>query len=84
MDGASISSDSDRALIRYRRERVGFVFQSYQLIPNLDALENVMIPLEFAGVSKSERRTRAAELLDRVGISGCRGGAWLRTVWGSP
>jgi putative ABC transport system ATP-binding protein len=70
VDGAAISSDSDRALIRYRRERVGFVFQSYQLIPNLDALENVMIPLEFAGVAKSERRARAAELLDRVGISG--------------
>jgi putative ABC transport system ATP-binding protein len=70
VDGDSITSDSDRALIRYRRGHVGFVFQSYQLIPNLDALENVMIPLEFAGVGKAERRTRAAELLDRVGISG--------------
>jgi putative ABC transport system ATP-binding protein len=70
VDGATISSGSDRSLIRYRRERVGFVFQSYQLIPNLDAIENVMLPMEFAGVGKTERKERAIALLEQVGLSG--------------
>ena len=54
----------------YRCSTVGFVFQSYQLIANLSALENVMLPMEYAGVDKEARRERAAELLDRVGITG--------------
>ena len=60
IDGTVISSGSDRQLIQYRRNRVGFVFQSYNLIPNLSAVENVMLPMEFAGVSRGERRERAA------------------------
>jgi putative ABC transport system ATP-binding protein len=64
----AVSSLSDHALIKYRRDRIGFVFQAYNLIPNLSALENVMLPMEFAGVPKSQRKTRAAELLDQVGI----------------
>src|SRR5206468_4030537 len=47
-----------------------FVVQSYNLIPNLNALQNVMLPMEFAGVSRSERRERAAALLDQVGLKG--------------
>src|SRR5437764_645614 len=65
----SVSSLSDHALINYRRDRIGFVFQAYNLIPNLSALENVMLPMEFAGVPKAERKSRAAELLDQVGIT---------------
>jgi putative ABC transport system ATP-binding protein len=70
VDGQVISTGSDRALIQYRRNRIGFVFQSYNLIPNLDAIENVMIPMEFAGVGKRERKARAIALLEQVGLSG--------------
>lgn len=58
----------DRALIDYRCRSIGFVFQSYNLIPNLSALENVMLPMEFAGVPKKEQRPRAFELLEQVGL----------------
>jgi putative ABC transport system ATP-binding protein len=67
--GQSVGRLSDRALIKYRRDRIGFVFQAYNLIPNLSALENVMLPMEFAGVPKAARKARAAELLDQVGIN---------------
>jgi len=70
VDGAVISKGNDHELIRYRRNQIGFVFQSYNLIPNLNALQNVMLPMEFAGVSRSERRTRAEALLDQVGLKG--------------
>ena len=52
----------------YRARMVGFVFQQFNLIPNLSALENVMLPLEFAGWSVSERKTRAREVLNTVGL----------------
>ena len=70
VDGEVISRGSDHQLIRYRRNQIGFVFQSYNLIPNLSALQNVMLPMEFAGVSRSERRERAEALLDQVGLKG--------------
>ncbi len=66
--GENISKMSDRKLINYRRNKIGFVFQSYNLVPNLSALENVILPMEFAGVSKSERKNRAIKLLREVGI----------------
>ncbi|MET0895056.1 MAG: ABC transporter ATP-binding protein [Acidimicrobiia bacterium] len=69
VDGTVISSGSDRQLIQYRRNRVGFVFQSYNLIPNLSAVENVMLPMEFAGISRNDRRARAVELLDQVELN---------------
>jgi putative ABC transport system ATP-binding protein len=72
VDGAVISKGSDHQLIRYRRNQIGFVFQSYNLIPNLDALQNVMLPMEFAGVSRRDRRERAAALLDQVGLEGAK------------
>ncbi len=59
---------SDHELIKYRCKTIGFVFQSYNLVPNLSAIENVMLPMEFAGVPASERKTRAAQLLDQVGL----------------
>lgn len=52
----------------YRREQVGFIFQAYNLLPHLTALENVMLPMELAGVSRRERRRRAEDLLSAVGI----------------
>jgi putative ABC transport system ATP-binding protein len=65
----TITSLSDRDLIKYRRSRIGFVFQSYNLIPNLNALENVMLPMEFAGVASKDRKARAQELLTQVGLT---------------
>jgi putative ABC transport system ATP-binding protein len=70
VDGEIISRGSDHQLIRYRRNQIGFIFQSYNLIPNLTAVQNVMLPMEFAGVSRYERRERAEALLDQVGLKG--------------
>ncbi len=61
---------SDAKLIHYRREKIGFVFQNYNLIPNLTALENVMLPMEFVGKSHAERLERATTLLSEVGLEG--------------
>lgn len=52
----------------YRSKKIGFVFQQYNLIPNLSALDNVMLALEFGGTRASERKARATELLEEVGI----------------
>lgn len=64
-----ISKLSDRRLTTYRRDSIGFVFQQYNLVPNLSALENVMLPMEFAGVSHAKRKARAANLLEQVGLN---------------
>lgn len=70
IDGKDITALNDRALVQYRRKKIGFVFQGYNLIPNLTALENVMLPLSFEGVHGEARKQRASELLDSVGITG--------------
>lgn len=66
--GRNIANMPDRRLIKYRRNRIGFIFQNYNLIPNLTALENVMLPLEFAGVKGKDRQKHAADLLNAVGF----------------
>lgn len=66
--GENITRMGDRKLISYRRDKIGFVFQSYNLIPNLSALENVMLPMEFAGKNYPSQQKRAKELLREVGI----------------
>ena len=63
-----ITKQSDRKLTKYRRNAIGFVFQQYNLIPNLSAIENVMLPMEFAGVSHAKRKARASTLLHKVGL----------------
>ncbi len=68
VDSHDITKMSDKQLTQYRRKTIGFVFQQYNLVPNLSALENVMLPMEFAGVSASRRKARAAELLLQVGL----------------
>lgn len=68
VDGKDIARMSDRQLIKYRCQKIGFVFQQYNLIPNLTALENVMLPMEFAGISGKKRRARATALLAQVGL----------------
>jgi len=69
LDGKDVSTLTDEELAEIRRLHVGFVFQSFNLIPNLSALENVMLPMEFAGTAAPERRRRAADLLTRVGLA---------------
>ncbi|HEY1835258.1 MAG TPA: ABC transporter ATP-binding protein [Candidatus Saccharimonadales bacterium] len=70
IDSNDVTRLSDHALVAYRRRKIGFVFQAYNLIPNLTALENVMLPLSFEGVHGSERKKRAADLLDQVDLTG--------------
>jgi len=69
VDGSDIAGlDADR-LARYRRERVGIIFQSFNLLPRYSVLENTALPLLFAGVPRRERERRAAEILERLGMS---------------
>src|SRR5581483_5340050 len=56
VDGQDITKLGDHALIRYRGQKIGFIFQNYNLVPNLSALENVMLPMEYARVPKSQRK----------------------------
>jgi putative ABC transport system ATP-binding protein len=70
VDGQDITRLKDSQLIKYRCKKIGYVFQSYNLVPNLSAIENVMLPMEFAGLGKVERKARASELLDQVGLTG--------------
>ena len=70
VDGQDITRLSPSELVHYRGRKVGFVFQSYNLVPNLTAEENVMLPMEFVGRSRQDRRRRARELLDQVELTG--------------
>lgn len=67
--GKKISDMGKYELALYRRYGAGMIFQSFNLIPSRTALENVELPLVFSGVSKKERRQRAEEMLDKVGLS---------------
>ena len=68
IDGQDIFTLDEDARAQMRGEKVGFVFQSFQLLPALTALENVMLPLELAGVDRAHERALA--LLERVGLAG--------------
>jgi len=68
IDGTSITRLKSRKLIDFRLHNIGFVFQAYNLIPVLTALENVAFIMQLQGWSKKKRRNRAKELLDNVGI----------------
>ena len=69
IDGKDIAKMSDHKLIEYRCKTIGFVFQNYNLIPNLTALENVILPMEFAKVPRKTRLARGRQLLEQVGFS---------------
>ena len=68
IDGVEITALGEDALARLRGEKIGFVFQFFHLMPSLTAFENVLVPLEIAGVAAA--RTRAAALLSDVGLEG--------------
>ena len=68
LDGRDLKDLSDDALAEIRNKHLGFVFQSFYLMPKLTALDNVALPLLYAGVSLKERRERAAEALQAVGL----------------
>jgi len=67
-EGEDVGGFDDDALADFRSRRIGFVFQSFQLLPRLTALQNVELPMVYAGIEPAERRERAAGLLDRVGL----------------
>jgi putative ABC transport system ATP-binding protein len=69
LDGVDARGMNDAELTRLRRERIGFVFQAYNLLPRLSALENVALPMAYAGMPLDERRERAKVLLARVGLA---------------
>lgn len=68
-EGEDVGHFDDNQLAVFRRRRIGFVFQSFQLLPRLTALQNVELPMIYAGLDRAERRERAQRLLDRVGLS---------------
>jgi putative ABC transport system ATP-binding protein len=69
LNGEEVSGLSDDALARVRNREIGFVFQTFNLLPRATALHNVELPLVYAGVRGRERRDRAAKALERVGLA---------------
>lgn len=68
VDGARLDQMDENALALFRRRTMGFVFQSFNLIPSMSALENVAFPMQFAGVTSAERKQQARTLLGQVGL----------------
>lgn len=68
LDDIDISKTPDTKLSEIRNKKIGFVFQSFNLLPKLNALENVELPMVYAGVDRSTRRKKAMEALERVGL----------------
>lgn len=69
VDKKDVAKMPESEQVKYRKEKIGFIFQSYNLIPNISALENVMVPMEFAGVKSAERKERGKKLLEEVGMT---------------
>ena len=69
LNGKDVSKMSDDELAEIRNKEIGFVFQTFNLLPRTTALENVALPMVYAGASKSERKERAEEVLTNVGLA---------------
>jgi len=69
LNGTDVSKMDDNRLAEIRNQEIGFIFQTFNLLPRYTALENVMLPLVYAGVSKSERSERAIKTLGEVGLA---------------
>jgi putative ABC transport system ATP-binding protein len=68
LDGTDVSAMDEAELAQVRNHKIGFVFQQFNLLPSLDALRNVELPLCYAGLDRAERRRRATAALERVGL----------------
>jgi len=68
LNGTAVSSLKDDSLAEIRNKEIGFIFQTFNLLPRLTALENVALPLVYAGYSAEERNKKAAEVLEKVGL----------------
>jgi putative ABC transport system ATP-binding protein len=68
VDGARLNDMDENALALFRRRTVGFVFQSFNLISSMSALENVAFPMQFAGITSAQRNTQARTVLNQVGL----------------
>ena len=68
LDGIDISKSNENELSEIRNKKIGFIFQSFNLLPRLTALENVELPLVYSSIPKEERHKRANELLEMVGL----------------
>ena len=68
LDGKKVEKLNDDQLAEIRNEKIGFVFQAFNLLPRTTALRNVILPMIYAGVKKEERETRAKDLLEKVGL----------------
>jgi len=81
LDGVDIGTLDDDARTRLRRERIGFVFQAFHLLPHLTLAQNVALPLALLGAGRADTATRVAEMLDAVGL-GARGASFPREISG--
>lgn len=69
--GEHMENKTENQLVKFRREHIGFIFQSFNLMGTMNAVENVALPLTFQGVDKDIRMKRASRVLDMVGLEGC-------------
>ncbi|WP_412973136.1 ABC transporter ATP-binding protein [Glaciecola sp. MF2-115] len=69
LDNQDVASLSDDELSRIRNEHIGFIFQTFHLLPKLDVIENVKLPLRYSSISTEEANERALDLIERVGLS---------------
>lgn len=70
LDDLSIKDANDSTLADIRNKKIGFIFQSFNLLPKMNALENVQVPLMYRGINKKESQKRAYEILEKVGLKG--------------
>ncbi len=68
LDNVAVAGLADEQLAEIRNRKIGFVFQQFHLLPQISALDNVMLPMVYAGISNSERRDRAQEALNKMGL----------------
>ena len=69
LDGVDVSGMNDTQRSRIRNEKIGFIFQAFNLIPDLNVMDNIEVPLRYRGMNGAERKRRAADALARVGLS---------------
>ena len=69
LDGVNVMNLSRKQLAKYRNQKFGFIFQEYHLISELNILENVCVPMGYAGIGKKEREKRALELLENLNLA---------------